>query len=209
MEGQSIMANSSESLFNSIAYEWWDEQGPMAPLHSMNPLRMEYILGQTGDIKGKDLLDVGCGAGILTEPLSRLGANVTGIDEAPNNIDVAIAHWNGKGEGPTYIHTRLEEFTGAFDIITALEVIEHVDSPQLFIEDLKRSLKPGGILIMSTLNRTILSYGVAILGAEYFLKVLPKGTHNWHQFIKPSELVRYSEASGLIVQLEAHQRYEC
>jgi 2-polyprenyl-6-hydroxyphenyl methylase/3-demethylubiquinone-9 3-methyltransferase len=214
--------------FSNDAKDWWNPKGPFAPLHRLNPLRMGYIRGQICDhfgldhhnlkpFKGLKILDVGCGGGLVCEPLARLGGTVTGIDADPVAIDVAKDHGKASGLSITYLNEDSIEHgnpspypspsgRGNYDIITALEIIEHVTDPAAFIASLQKLLKPEGILIISTLNRTAKSYALGIVAAEYILGWVPKGTHDWKKFVKPSELAGYlrqnnlkpTETSGLI-----------
>lgn len=187
--------------FSSMAKEWWDPNGKLRTLHDINPLRLSYITDiyskcsktKTRPIfKDLKLLDIGCGGGILSEPLARLGGKVTAIDAANKNIEVAKEHSKEHGLKINYINTTAEELSikkkEAFDIIFCLEIIEHVNSPEDFMETCIKMLKPGGVLFISTINRTIKSYMLAIVGAEYILRWLPIGTHSWDKFLKPSEI---------------------
>lgn len=192
---------SDVARFTAIASEWWDERGKFAPLHRLNPARIEYIrdhvaqhFGRPNDptspLKGLRLLDVGCGGGLISEPMARLGAQVTGIDAGEENIQVAITHAQASGLTIDYRCTTAEALASdtQFDVVLALEIIEHVANPSLFYDALAALVKPGGLLILSTLNRTAKSYLMAIIGAEVVLRWLPRGTHDWNRFIKPSEM---------------------
>lgn len=192
--------------FDRIAGEWWDEQGKFAPLHRMNPVRIAFIRqqieqhygrltgsqgDQTAPLRNLTLLDVGCGGGLLCEPMARLGATVTGIDAGAANIAIAQAHAEGQGLPITYTAATAEalaERGATFDVVLALEIVEHVADPALFYDALVALVKPGGLLVMSTLNRTAKSFAMAIVGAEYVLRWLPRGTHDWKKFVRPSEM---------------------
>ncbi len=176
---------------------WWDEDGPFAILHRLNPVRMEYILGQIGDVKRKDILDVGCGGGLVCEPLARLGANVTGLDADINAIEAARTHAKETGLKVSYRCETVEEHSGLYDVVLVLEILEHVNDPAAFLKDCAAKLKPGGVLIASTLNRTPQSFALGIVAAEYVMGFVPRGTHDWKKFIKPSELARYAGLCGL------------
>jgi 2-polyprenyl-6-hydroxyphenyl methylase/3-demethylubiquinone-9 3-methyltransferase len=196
--------------FNALASRWWDRHGPMRPLHAMNPARIGWILSRItarfASAVGVQLLDVGCGAGIAAEALGRNGVKVLGIDAAEDVIDAARVH--GGNEGPEYRVATAEDLLAEhrrFHVITALEVIEHVPDPAAFVRVLVGLLEPGGLLFLSTINRTRRSFLVAKLGAEYVLRLLPVGTHDWRQFITPVELsqllrdagARVSDTAGL------------
>lgn len=190
--------------FDALAADWWDTDGPMAPLHRMNPARLEFILSEIKDIfpnqKNLDILDVGCGGGLACEPLARLGHRLTGIDGASGMIKTARTHAASQGLEIDYRHSLTGDLLiekKRFDVVLALEVIEHVTDPAQFVSELAQLLKPQGLVIFSTLNRTPQSFAAAIVGAEYLLGWLPKGTHDWHKFIKPSELHRLCVASKL------------
>lgn len=203
--------------FAAIASEWWDERGKFAPLHRMNPTRLAYIreriethfgklTGQSGasatPLENLALVDIGCGGGLICEPLARLGATVTGIDAAPENIAVAQAHAQSMDLAVDYRATTAEELAAsgaAFDVVLALEIIEHVADVALFLDALTALVKPGGLLILSTLNRTVRSYATAIIGAEYLLRWLPCGTHDWQKFLKPSEIAEPLRRRGFAV----------
>jgi 2-polyprenyl-6-hydroxyphenyl methylase/3-demethylubiquinone-9 3-methyltransferase len=187
--------------FDALAATWWDKRGPMRPLHAMNPARIAWIDARlrAHNLAGADLLDVGCGAGIAAESLAQAGYSVLGIDAASAPIEAAIAH-APPGLSLTYRTTTIDALsaTGAtFSAITALEVIEHVPDPAAFIAGLARLLRPGGALVLSTLNRTPLSFLTAKLGAEYLLRLLPTGTHDWARFVTPAELAAHLRAAGL------------
>lgn len=184
--------------FDHHAQDWWDEKGPFAPLHQMNPARIQFIQEALKPYTQKPysdlkMLDVGCGGGLLTEPFSRLGMSVTGLDAAPETINRAKQHAEDMGLSINYIHGALESFLPdlKFDVICALEIVEHVANVDLFLENCARLLKPDGVLFVSTLNRTIQSYLEAIIGAEYILKWVPRGTHQWQKFLKPSTLCQH------------------
>ena len=200
--------------YNRLGAAWWDADGPMGKLHEINPVRLRYIKdiiarhgtagtpSATAPLGGLTMLDIGCGGGVLSEPLSRLGAAVTGIDPAENNIAVASTHANAAALGIEYRATTAEALAaeGAqFDIVLAMEVVEHVTARAAFMSTVCSLVRPGGLLIASTINRTAKSFLLAIVGAEYVLRWLPRGTHRWQQFVTPDELAATVTASGLTV----------
>jgi len=187
--------------FSEMADEWWDVNGKFKPLHMFNPVRLEYILEQTTSyykldnsnsfpLKGVKILDIGCGGGLISEPMSRLGASVTGIDASSKNIKVASLHAKKNGLKIKYLNKSPEQLVGneEFDIILNLEVVEHVDNLDLYLKSCSKLLKKNGIMFTATINRTFRSYIKAIVGAEYILRWLPIGTHDWNKFLKPEEL---------------------
>lgn len=197
--------------FSKISSTWWDENGPFKPLHHLNPTRLEYITLQIAqcyskntvispNFQGLSIIDIGCGGGLVCEPLTRLGASVTGIDGSDKTIEVASAHAKLMGLDIDYHCTSAETIaeTGQkFDVVLALEVVEHVADVPGFIKTCYDLTKPGGLVIFSTLNRTMKSYAIAIIGAEYVMRWLPKGTHEWKKFITPGELGRQLQDTGL------------
>ena len=187
------------SKFDDLAKSWWDKSGDFKPLHEINPLRMAYINERTC-LEGQHLLDVGCGGGILSEALAAAGAVVTGIDMAAKPLQVARLHKYESELEIDYQLTSIESYAadhaGQFDVITCMEMLEHVPSPASVIAACERLLKPGGQLFLSTINRNAKAYLLAVLGAEYVLRMLPKGTHDYSRFIKPSELARWLRQSG-------------
>lgn len=192
--------NNEVAKFDAMAAQWWDPSGPCAPLHILNPSRLSYIQRHT-KLDNKYVLDAGCGAGILTESLAQHGAKVTGIDASGEVIKAATAHCHLSNLNISYHATTIEDFistnTCAFDIITCMELLEHVPDPNAFIANCAKLLKPGGQLFISTLNRTPMAYAGAIVGAEYILKLLPKNTHDFKKFIRPSELDAMLRASNM------------
>jgi 2-polyprenyl-6-hydroxyphenyl methylase/3-demethylubiquinone-9 3-methyltransferase len=196
--------------FGALAAEWWDPNGSSAMLHKMNPARLRYIRQQIdahwqGDhvalkpLEGRRAIDIGCGAGLLTEPLARLGAKMTGIDAAPENIDAARMHAATQGLPIDYRAGGVEALMGqSFDLVTSMEVIEHVSNPAEFISALGRILAPDGLMILSTPNRTPLSH-LAMITIGEGLGLVPKGTHDWRKFLTPEELAGHVEAAGLKV----------
>ena len=187
--------------FNDIAEKWWDLEGEFKPLHQINPLRVNFIKERV-QLEGKRVLDIGCGGGILSEALSSAGADVIGIDASSQTIGVAKSHANAVNSKVTYIESTIEEFllnnkNDLFDVITCLEMLEHVPAPNQIIENCHSLLKDNGDIFLSTINRNPRSYLFAIIGAEYILNLLPKGTHEYSKFIKPSELTAWIRNSGL------------
>lgn len=197
--------------FEAMAAEWWDTKGKFRPLHLMNPCRLDYITTQISAEFGRDLtaptpfaglrlLDIGCGGGLLSEPMARLGATVVGADAAPRNIPVAQIHARQSALEIDYRHTTAEALADAgeqFDVVLNMEVIEHVADPAAYLTACQRLLKPGGLMICSTLNRNPKSWLMAIVGAEHIMRWLPKGTHDWNKFITPDELQALIEQAGL------------
>ena len=187
--------------FSKLADEWWDVNGKFKPLHMFNPIRIEYITQKIKDhfnlsiqenayLKGIKILDIGCGGGLISEPMTRLGGSVTGIDASKKNIEVAKIHALNNKLNIDYQNKSPEQLKEreAFDVILNLEIVEHVDNVQLYINSCKKLLKKNGIMFTATLNRTMVSYIKAIIGAEYILRWLPIGTHDWNKFIRPEEL---------------------
>jgi 2-polyprenyl-6-hydroxyphenyl methylase/3-demethylubiquinone-9 3-methyltransferase len=199
--------------FAAIAPEWWNENGAFRPLHRLNPARIEYIRDRLAahfdrDIKkrapfaGLGLLDIGCGGGLICEPMARLGFTVTGIDADTTALTVAREHAGMQGLGVDYRDDDAEDLAArgkGFDAVLALEVVEHAADPALFVATAARLVKPGGALILSTINRTPKAYAAAIIGAEYLLRWLPRGTHDYRKFRRPSELARDVRTVGLAV----------
>ena len=187
--------------FDELATRWWDTEGEFKPLHQINPLRVGFIRERC-ELNGKKILDVGCGGGILSEALSSLGAKVTGIDASDNTIGVAMSHSKKVGSNVKFLKNTIEEFKSShpeekFDVITCLEMLEHVPSPADIVKICSEMLEDGGDIFFSTINRNPRSYLFAILGAEYILNLLPKGTHDYEKFIKPSELAKWIRGSDL------------
>ena len=186
--------------FDMVAQRWWDPQGEFKPLHALNPVRLAYVDSRAG-LKGKRVLDVGCGGGLLSEAMARAEALVTGIDLAPMTIEVAELHALESGVTVKYVRQSAEthalEHVGAYDIITCMEMLEHVPDPMSVLRAMYTLVKPGGYVFLSTLNRNLKSYLLSIVGAEYVLNLLPRGTHTYERFIRPSELARWSRAAGL------------
>lgn len=186
--------------FESIASRWWDPTSEFRPLHEINPLRLDYVDRRAG-LAGKTVLDVGCGGGILSEAMAARGAQVTGIDLGAANIEVAQLHLLESGLAVDYRCVAVEalaaEQPASFDVVTCMELLEHVPDPASVVQSCARLVKPGGLVFLSTLNRNPKSYLFAIIGAEYLLGMLPKGTHDYARFIRPSELARAVRAAGL------------
>lgn len=204
--------------FSAMADEWWDESGKFKPLHKFNPVRISFIRDAIIDhysldttdnatklhpLKGLKLLDIGCGGGLLSEPMTRMGAAVTSADAAEKNIQIASLHAEQMGLEIDYRHTTAEALADAgeqFDVILNMEVIEHVADTEGFMAACGKMLKPDGIMFVATLNRTAKSYALAIIGAEYILRWVPKGTHDWKKFLRPSEVNRLLRNSGLEIK---------
>jgi len=186
--------------FSQLAHKWWDKNSEFKPLHEINPLRLGYI-DRFADIAGKTVLDVGCGGGILAESMAEKGATVTGIDLAKKSLKVAQLHSMESGVPVEYrcvpVETLAEELPAGFDVVTCMEMLEHVPSPESVVRACATLVKPGGWVFFSTLNRNAKAYLMAILGAEYVLGLLPRGTHEYARFIKPSELTRMVRGAGL------------
>ncbi len=208
--GATVDAGEIEK-FQKMAAEWWNPNGMFKPLHMLNPCRLDYITAQTAAEFGRDLsadapfaglriLDIGCGGGLLSEPMARLGADVVGADAAERNIPVARLHAEQSGLEIDYRHTTAEALAEAgesFDVVLNMEVVEHVADPQAYIDACQSLMKPGGLMICSTINRNPKSFAMAIVGAEYVMRWLPKGTHEWSKFITPDELYGLIRTAGL------------
>ena len=197
--------------FDRIATEWWDANGKFRPLHQIGPARIEYARDRIAEHFGREvravrpfaglsLVDIGCGGGLVCEPMARLGATVTGIDPSPETIAAASRHAEGGGLAISYRVAQAEDLVmegRRFDVVLCLEVVEHVPDVRGFLSVLARLLAPGGVMILSPINRTVKAYALAIVGAEYVLRWLPVGTHRWERFVTPDELGRALEATGL------------
>lgn len=208
---QSTVDPSEIAKFEAMAAEWWDPNGKFKPLHMLNPCRLDYITGQIAGEFDRDLtqerpfaslrvLDIGCGGGLLSEPMARLGAEIVGVDAAERNIPVAQAHAAQSGLDIDYRFTTAEDMAAAgeqFDVVMNMEVVEHVADPLTYLTACQQLLKPGGLQICSTLNRNPKSYVFAIIGAEHVMRWLPKGTHEWNKFITPDELFDLLSQSGM------------
>ncbi|HBO39162.1 MAG TPA: bifunctional 3-demethylubiquinol 3-O-methyltransferase/2-polyprenyl-6-hydroxyphenol methylase [Pasteurellaceae bacterium] len=191
--------------FEKMAAGWWDPQGDFKPIHRLNPLRLQYILRHTEGLTGKRVLDVGCGGGILSEAMAQQGANVTGIDMSYSPLEIAKQHAQKSDLKIDYQQTTVEQFlekqtalsAEKFDVITCMEMLEHVPNPSSIIDSCKQLLKPEGVIFFSTINRTLKAWALVVLGAEYVLQMLPRGTHDYDKFIKPAELLAWCAQSEL------------
>jgi 2-polyprenyl-6-hydroxyphenyl methylase/3-demethylubiquinone-9 3-methyltransferase len=215
---RSTVDHAEIAKFEAMAEAWWDPTGKFRPLHRLNPVRVQFIrdrLAQTlgrnpnepQPLRGLSVLDIGCGGGLLAEPLARLGATVTGIDAAERNIAIARDHAEKVGVKVTYLPCTAEDLAaqgepggGKFDAVLAMEIVEHVADLDSFVGSCAELLKPNGTLFVATLNRTVKSFAMAIVGAEYVLRWLPRGTHDWKRFLRPSELAQHLRARGLVLR---------
>ncbi|HEX5694146.1 MAG TPA: bifunctional 2-polyprenyl-6-hydroxyphenol methylase/3-demethylubiquinol 3-O-methyltransferase UbiG [Arenimonas sp.] len=196
-------ANASQAeldKFGALARRWWDPQGPQRPLHELNPARLGYVRDRAG-LAGVQVLDVGCGGGLLSEAMAAEGARVTALDLSPELVEVARLHLLESGLDVDYrlqsVESLAAEMPGRFDAVTCMEMLEHVPDPAAVLRACAALLKPGGTLVLSTLNRTPAAFALAIVGAEYVARLLPRGTHDYKQFIKPSELGAWLREAGL------------
>jgi 2-polyprenyl-6-hydroxyphenyl methylase/3-demethylubiquinone-9 3-methyltransferase len=189
--------------FNEIASRWWDPTGEFKPLHQLNPCRLAFISDQVQGLFGKKAVDVGCGGGILAEAMAKAGAEVTGIDMADEALTVAKLHALESKVSVQYQQSTAEDFAaanqGSFDLVTCMEMLEHVPDPASVVQACAQLVKPGGCVFFSTINRNLKSYGLAIVAAEYVLNMLPKGTHEFEKFLKPSEMAGFCRQAGLAV----------
>lgn len=194
--------HSEIDKFSALAHRWWDPTSEFKPLHAINPLRLGWIQSIT-NLQGKRILDVGCGGGILAESLSKAGATVTGIDLSSKALKVAELHQLESGTSVRYLTISAEDLakeeSQSYNVVTCMEMLEHVPDPSSVVQACAKLCKPGGHIFFSTLNRNPKSYLFAIIGAEYILQLLPKGTHQYEKFIKPSELAQFTRAAGLEV----------
>ncbi len=211
MTTQTTVNPDEIAKFEAMAAEWWDPNGKFKPLHMLNPCRLDYITAQIAaefdrdmdadaPFAGLRILDIGCGGGLLSEPMARLGADVVGADAAARNIPVAQVHAEQSGLTIDYRHTTAEDMAAAgeaFDVVLNMEVVEHVADPPAYLTACRRLLKPGGLMICSTINRNPKSFAMAIVGAEYVMRWLPRGTHDWSKFITPDELYDLIRQAGL------------
>lgn len=206
MNNTSTLSEKEVEKFEKMAQSWWDPIGPFKPLHELNPTRLEYIIKTIKEyydistIENLDILDVGCGGGLTCEPLARLGASVTGIDASEININIAKHHAAIDDLKINYQQVLAEELAKSgtkYSVVLALEIIEHVEDIELFVKSCASLLNKNGILIFSSINQTIKSYLESIIAAEYILKWVPTGTHDWHKFVKPSSLTHHANNSGL------------
>jgi len=200
MQNQANFDPAEISKFDAVAPRWWDPDGEFRPLHDLNPARLDYIDARAG-LAGRRVLDVGCGGGLLAEAMARRGASVTGIDLAPEALAVARLHAIESGVEVEYRQEAVESLAAAapagYDLVTCLEMLEHVPDPAAIVASLARLVRPGGHVICSTINRSGRSFALAIVGAEYLLRLLPMGTHQYGRFIRPSELTGWARAAGL------------
>ncbi|KGR56873.1 bifunctional 2-polyprenyl-6-hydroxyphenol methylase/3-demethylubiquinol 3-O-methyltransferase UbiG [Xanthomonas vasicola] len=211
---QSTSGNFRQSeldKFAALANRWWDADGPQKPLHALNPVRLEYVSARL-DLAGARVLDVGCGGGLLSESMARLGAQVTAIDLAPELVKVARLHSLESGVQVDYRVQSVEDLAaeqpGSFDAVTCMEMLEHVPDPTAIIRACASMLKPGGKLFLSTLNRTPAAFALAVVGAEYIARQLPKGTHHYKDFIKPAELAAWLRNAELRLEDVSGMLYE-
>ena len=190
--------------FQALASRWWDPDSEFAPLHQINPLRVDYVEQQCGGLEGKRVLDIGCGGGLLCEAMAARGAQVTGIDMADKSLQVARLHLHESGLQVDYRQITAEAFAaeadGSYDVVTCLEMLEHVPDPGSILQAAASLLQPGGRLVLSTINRNPKAFALAIVGAEYLLRLLPAGTHSYRKFIRPSEIARSLRAEGLHIE---------
>ncbi|MFN4161832.1 MAG: bifunctional 2-polyprenyl-6-hydroxyphenol methylase/3-demethylubiquinol 3-O-methyltransferase UbiG [Stenotrophomonas sp.] len=197
--------------FAALANRWWDVDGPQKPLHALNPVRLQYVASRV-TLRGARVLDIGCGGGLLSEALAKEGADVTAIDLAPELVKVARLHSLESGVQVDYRVQAAEDLAaeqpGSFDVVTCMEMLEHVPDPGAIIAACHRLLKPGGQLFLSTVNRTPAAFAVAIVGAEYVARLLPKGTHHYQDFIKPAELGKWLRASDFNLRDVSGMAYE-
>ena len=209
--GNQNVSQAELDKFSALASRWWDPESEFKPLHAINPLRLGWIQQITGPLDGKRVVDVGCGGGILAESMAVAGAQVTGIDLADKSLTVARLHSLESGVKVDYQSVSAEDFAsqneGLFDVVTCMEMLEHVPDPAAIVQACSQMVKPGGWVFFSTLNRNPKSFLFAIVGAEYVLRILPKGTHSYEKFIKPSELSRAVRQSGLEVMEMAGMGY--
>ncbi len=210
----STVDEAEVARFSAMAAEWWSPTGKFRPLHKFNPTRVKYIreklVAQFGldpkaqrPLEGLCILDIGCGGGLLCEPLCRMGAEVTGVDASETNIGIASTHASENGLDITYEATTSESLAArgeSYDVVLTMEVVEHVADIELFLQSSASMVKPGGLMFVATLNRTLKAYALAIVGAEYVLRWLPKGTHQWEKFVTPDELERALYPTGLTVE---------
>ena len=199
---ETLNADAAElAKFSALAHRWWDPNSEFKPLHEINPLRLDYIERHAGAVAGRKVADVGCGGGILSEAMARRGATVTGIDLSDKALKVARLHALEAEIKLDYRRQSAEDLAaaeaGTFDVVTCMEMLEHVPAPAQTIAACAAMLKPGGTVVFSTLNRNPKSYLLAIIGAEYVLRMLPRGTHDWARFIRPAELSRWAREAGL------------
>ena len=195
---------SEIAKFEAVAQHWWDLNGDFKPLHDINPLRLDFIMNKTNGLFDLTTLDVGCGGGILSESMARMGAKVTGIDMGLEPLNVAKLHALEAGVKLDYQQITAEEFAAThpacFDVVTCMEMLEHVPEPESVIASVAKLVKPGGHVFFSTLNKTVKAYLYAILGAEKILKMVPEGTHDHDKFIRPAQLITWAESHGLKVR---------